>query len=183
VRTKILFLLGCGFLVFGVLQYEKNLTPSYTVPAIAPAAGAEIIPNFSLPDLNQKPVQLSDKTNTVTLLHFWATWCTPCIAELPELAEFARQNKKNVAVIAISLDEKNTDIKPFLRQLLGSKQSHIIWLRDNNKNLSEDTLGVYKLPETLLINEQRVLKHKFVGAVNWLSPKIKAQVFALPFKL
>ncbi len=187
-RAKFLFLFSCCALTFGVLKYEVGLTPApiYTTATahISPGVGNIIIPHFKLPDLNQRIVQPIDKNQKITLIHFWASWCAPCIKELPELVKFAQQEAEKVNIIAISLDENHADIKPFLQRLLGNtNQPHITWLWDENKSLSEDTLGIYKLPETLLINQNRVLQHKFVGAVNWLDPQIKNQVFMPPFKL
>ena len=44
-------------------------------------------PDFSLQDLNNKTVRLSDYKQKVVMLNFFATWCPPCRAEIPDFIE------------------------------------------------------------------------------------------------
>lgn len=182
-RIKFLFLFLCSILTLSVLHYENQLLPEPIIlaehdNAIAPATGREIIPMFTLPNLNNTPITTDYAKADITLLHFWATWCAPCIAELPELTQFVKNQHGRVRLVAISLDQNFEDILPFLTQLLGvTKQRHTTWLFDENKTLTENTFGVYKLPETLVINEKSELIHKFAGAVNWLDSEVQKMVF------
>lgn len=48
------------------------------------------------------------------LIDFWATWCAPCIKEIPFVNKYQLDNKENLQVIALSIDEdkehwKNND--------------------------------------------------------------------------
>ena len=40
-------------------------------------------PDFSLSDLDGKPLRLADQRGRVTLLNFWGSWCPPCQKEIP----------------------------------------------------------------------------------------------------
>ncbi len=42
-----------------------------------------LAPNFSLPDLKGKKVELKDYRGKVVFLNFWATWCKTCEEEMP----------------------------------------------------------------------------------------------------
>lgn len=61
---------------------------------------------------------LSEKSDSLTVINFWATWCKPCVAELP-FFEKAREKfrDKKVRFWLVSLDfadQKKSRLDPFL---------------------------------------------------------------------
>src|ERR1700686_3164384 len=60
-----------------------------------PPAGVEEVdpgkptapPDFTLKDLDDHDVSLSQFKGKVVLVNFWATWCEPCKIEIPWLVE------------------------------------------------------------------------------------------------
>ena len=81
------------------------------VTAQAPAAGSSIVntaaPNFTLPDVNGKPVSLSQFKGKYVLVDFWASWCKPCRVENPHVVKAFQQFKnKNFTVLGVSLDKE-----------------------------------------------------------------------------
>ena len=72
-------------------------------------------PNIILKDLESKPVLLSDyKGKKNVIVNFWATWCPPCKEEMPAFQKLYEENKEDLVVLGINLQEDTSTIKKFL---------------------------------------------------------------------
>lgn len=70
--------------------------------------------DFTLPDLQGRPRQISEWKGKWILLNFWATWCPPCREEIPLLVETQeRYGSKGLQIIGIAIDEPN-DVRDFV---------------------------------------------------------------------
>ncbi|MGH8185738.1 MAG: TlpA family protein disulfide reductase [Steroidobacteraceae bacterium] len=74
--------------------------------------------NFTLRDVNGKPVRLSQYRGRVVLLNFWATWCGPCRVEIPWLIDLYREHRaRGLVVLGVSVDAAVPRVKPFAQEL------------------------------------------------------------------
>lgn len=48
---------------------------------------ASMRPDFTLPDLDGTPRNISEWDGKLVALNFWASWCPPCVKEIPLFAE------------------------------------------------------------------------------------------------
>ena len=68
-----------------------------------------VAPDFTLPDVDGNPVNLSSFRGKYVLVDFWAAWCPDCRKENPNIvAAWEKYKDKNFAVLGVSLD-RNRD--------------------------------------------------------------------------
>ncbi len=131
--------------------------------------------NFSLMDLNDRPVRLDDYRGDVVVVNFWATWCPPCVEEAPSLEKFAnRMRKSGVAVIGVSVDQDAAELGKFLT---GHRLTFPI-ARDPSQALAS-RYGTSKFPETYIIDRGGKVAEKIIGPLDWEDPRISSFVEGL----
>lgn len=66
-----------------------------------------VAPDFTLNDINGKPVSLASYKGKYTLVDFWASWCGPCRQENPTVVKaYNTYKSKGFDILGVSLDEK-----------------------------------------------------------------------------
>lgn len=121
--------------------------------------------NFTLSDLNDKKVSLSDFMGKVVFLNFWATWCGPCIKEMPSMEKLHQTMKgQDFVMLGINLDKANNrnQVEAFVKAL---KVTFPILL-DSNK-VTTNLYPVDNIPATYIINKDGTKFGKVVGARGW----------------
>ena len=120
------------------------------------SAVGRVAPYFSLPGLTKKRINKNDYRDQYILVHFWASWDKPSRkankqwGTLYKEGEKQKKNKKQLALIGISLDGNRTDWADAV------KEDSLTW--DQGCDLdgwSSKTIGLYHiqaLPSNVLIN-------------------------------
>jgi peroxiredoxin len=142
------------------LAISCNKDPGPQVGAPAPA--------FELPDLDGRPVKLAELQGKVVVLNFWATWCPPCLEEMPSLERLhVALASKGVAIVAVSVDERFSDIGEFVEKYRVS----FTVLHDEGKKVSRK-YQTFKYPETYILDRAGRLKSKVIGPRDWSAPTV-----------
>ena len=141
-------------------------------PSGPPAAVHSAAPDFSLQDLDGKPLDLASYRGKVVLLDFWATWCTPCRDEIPHFVEFQdKYREQGFQVIGISMDDDPKPVREFYKEF---KMNYPVAL--GNEKVAEAYGGVLGLPITFLIGRDGQIAAKYVGAVEMPAVEEKLQL-------
>ena len=82
----------------------------------------EVVPNFSVTDLDGKHISLQQYRGKVVLLDFWAVWCGPCLTEIPNVKRvYDTYKDQGFDIIGVSLDTDETRLRNYL------KKNNISW--------------------------------------------------------
>ncbi|MGG4039109.1 TlpA family protein disulfide reductase [Heyndrickxia ginsengihumi] len=109
-------------------------------------------PDFSLKNLNNETIHLSDFKEKKVILNFWATWCPPCKKEMPLLEEVYKKYPSTVKIVSVNIDPQ-ADVKRYIQN------TGITFpvLLDENGDVNE-VYNVMTVPTTYLINGQGEIK-------------------------
>lgn len=107
----------------------------------------ELAPMFTLKDMANQDVNLSDYKGQYVMVNFWATWCQYCDEEMPDLVAFQEKHKDEVTVLAINVKEEPEEIADYLKK----KGINLKVLQDSDGKVAEEFL-VGSLPSTFLID-------------------------------
>ncbi len=110
--------------------------------------------NFTQPDLNGKPHQLSDFKGKYVLLEMWASWCGPCRKESPNLVEaYKKYSDKNFTILAVSVDKDKAEwLKAIEKD--GMPYLQLNDLKGPGINDVAAIYGTQGIPENFLINPE-----------------------------
>ncbi len=134
--------------------------------------GSAVI-DFSLPDLHGV-VQHYPK-GEVVLLNFWATWCPPCRREMPSMVSLYRKlAPEGLRVVAISVDRQQQQLVDFVKEY----QIPFQILHDADSAVSS-SYGVFRYPESFLIDRNGMVRYHLVGAVDWMGDDVMHTIRAM----
>ena len=120
------------------------------------------VPNFETEMLLKKEKFISSKEfkNEIILVNFFATWCLPCRDEHIYIKRFS--DEKEIRVIGINYKDDPKKTMKWIEEL-GNPYYEI--LMDRNGRTAIDW-GVYGIPETFVINSEKIIKYRHVGPIN-----------------
>jgi len=125
---------------------------------------------FELPDL-QAQLQILPK-GEVVLLNFWATWCPPCRQEMPSMANlYKKYQAQGLKIVAVSVDKDAKALVKFVDEY----QLPFMVLHGQKGSVST-SYGVFRYPESFLIDRQGRVQSHIVGAVDWMSDSMQKDI-------
>mgnify|MGYP001486286180 CR=1 FL=1 len=149
------------FLIFCFIVFYKGLNNSNTYsPKISEN---KKIPIFEAKDFNSNNYLNSKKIfnkDVFYIVNIWASWCAPCRTEHPLLMELS--NNSSIKLIGINYKDNLNNAENFINKY-GNPYSLIIIDRDGTLSVE---FGAYGIPETFIIDKNKMIIKKFVGPID-----------------
>jgi peroxiredoxin len=173
---------GAGALALALMMLHAplpwTLSATNASPAAVPGcAAADAKPanlNFTLKDMNNKPVRLADFKGNVIILDFWATWCGPCKLEIPGFVKLqTTYGAQGLQMIGISVDDKLDLLKPYVAEF---KMNYPV-LQGLDHDEVQDAFGpLVGIPTTVVIGRDGTIcrKHEGLAGRDTFEREIKA---------
>ena len=119
-------------------------------------------PDFTLLDLENRPLRLSEVKGKVVLLDFWGTWCVPCRAELPNL-ELLHRDFKDKGLLVLGVDTEEPKDQTAFMEKFGYTFRFLVDPNEKVKNL----YAVGGIPATVLIDKDGNIQMFDTGAASY----------------
>ncbi len=133
--------------------------------AVKPVRAGDAVKPISVPDLQGKLQGLPE--GKVVLLNFWATWCPPCREEVPSMVKlYDKYKDQGFEIVAVSVDRSKRDVVEFVEE----QDMRFTVLHDKNSDASR-LYGVFRYPETFIVDRNGIVRQHLNGAVEWFEPK------------
>ncbi|MEJ2201464.1 MAG: TlpA disulfide reductase family protein [Desulfuromonadaceae bacterium] len=161
-RRSFFYMLLC-FLLLPVLAPAAD--PVFSV--VGSGSGVrvgQVAPDVALQTLDGKQVRLSDYRDKVVMLNFWATWCPPCRAEMPSMARLhTAMAGEDFVLLALNAEENGEeDVANFLK-----KHPQGFPIVFDMEGRAQAAFGVYRFPETFIINKDGTILNRVIGGREW----------------
>jgi len=111
---------------------------------------------------NQDEILLEEliNNNNFSIINIWASWCLPCREEHAYLLRLKNLNKINI--IGVNYKDKKSNALKFLSDLK-NPYSKVLIDKDGTKSIE---LGAIGIPETYLVNKNKVIVKKYIGPLD-----------------
>ena len=159
-RLIIFFLSFVLLFILGIIFFDSLKNDNEFIPDKLVGTRIENFYSISLYDeklINFKNVSIENK---FYLINIWSSWCAPCRDEHHFLVNLAKNSK--LKIIGINYKDTKKNAVSFLEKH-GNPYSDIFV---DEKGSISINLGAYGIPETFLIDNQKLILLKFAGPLN-----------------
>lgn len=150
-------------LIVGGLSFLFLQSPGNAV--VSAEVGTETdmqAPDFTLTNMNDQEVNLSDYRGQKVFLNFWASWCPPCRQEMPDMQKLHAEYGDEVVILAVNIGENKSTAANFMME----NDLNFPVLLDTDKSTAQNYL-VRGIPTSYFLDEDGIITDKVVGAVSY----------------
>jgi len=172
-RLALIFATLVGIVAFALFANRAARIPSARAAKTYEENKATASPDFTLKDLDDHDISLSQFKGKVVLVNFWATWCGPCKIEIPWLMEL--QDKyvaRGFSVLGVAIDEEGKGaVTPFVRKerfkIDGTAQSMNYPIVLGNDATADKFGGLIGFPTSVLVSKEGRVVKRVDGLVSY----------------
>jgi peroxiredoxin len=164
----IYFVVSC--LLLPAIAFSYDAPSPYAVDKLVMGKKA---PEFTLKNMEGKPVSLSSYKGRATLLFFWASWCPTSSEEFISLNKlYSMYKDRGLVILAISTDKSVSAAKAFLSRNPASFQT----MHDEKLYVSKTLYKAFMIPMVFFIDKNGLVVKKQFGQQDWTGPKIMKEI-------
>nr|WP_298724621.1 TlpA disulfide reductase family protein [uncultured Steroidobacter sp.] len=163
---------------FGIYQFalapRANLEQPVSANQAAPAEAAdetegtalpEILPDFTLANLEGQPQSIRSWEGKSMIINFWATWCAPCRREIPLLKKIQAEHGANgFQVVGVAVDFRD-DVLKYAKEI-GIDYPLLIGEEDGLDAVTKFGRGSLGFPFTVFTDNQQRLVLFHLGEIH-----------------
>ena len=135
------------------------------LPGLASGTGlarSSDAPAFDLPLLGGGRVTSAELLGRAVVINVWASWCAPCRQEAPVLSRvYLEYAGKPVEFVGVNIWDRNQDALDFLKAFETTYPNGV-----DEAGIIAIDYGVRGIPEKFFIDQQGVVRQKFVGPMQ-----------------
>jgi thiol-disulfide isomerase/thioredoxin len=116
--------------------------------------------NFTVSDINDKPVDMRQHLGKVVIVDFWDTWCGPCRMEIPHFVELYSQYRgKGLEIVGVAFARQGKDaVKKFTADM-GINYTSTLFNAETEKLFGAPSA----IPTTYIIDQNGNVVDKLIG--------------------
>jgi thiol-disulfide isomerase/thioredoxin len=171
-RSGLILVTFSAIVTFAVVANRATRLPSAGVSKTNQESKSVSV-DFTLKDLEDHDVALSQFKGKVVLVNFWATWCGPCRIEIPWLIELQdKYSARGFTVLGVAMDEEGKRaVAPFVQKerfkVRGTSQLMNYPIVLGNDAAADKFGGLVGFPTSVLISKDGRTVKRVDGLVSY----------------
>ncbi len=119
-------------------------------------------PGLVLNDTQGESHKLSDYSDKIVLVQFWATYCTPCRKEMPSMNRLIEKMGGKLEILAVNMGETPEEVNTFIQEV---GVDFPVLMDGNGQALRE--WKVFAAPSNFIMDKSGNIRYTLFGGVEW----------------